>query len=62
MKHIGESARSADLTIRLVVKANSMSARTVNIRFVMSGVCRELGYIADIARTVKSVQVWYSTP
>ena len=29
-KRIGESARSADLTIRLVVNANSMSARNMN--------------------------------
>ena len=31
MKVIGKSARCADLTIRLIVKANSMSARIYNI-------------------------------
>ena len=31
LKRIEESARSADLTIRLVVKANSMSVRTVHL-------------------------------
>ena len=42
VKVIGESVRCADLTIRLIVKANSMSARIYNIVVIVIPV---LGHI-----------------